>query len=61
MNIRAKVAIPTNILLPINATDQVCSTFGLHPDLPAIQSLYNENDLMFFANTGVMTEVKTYV
>jgi len=53
--VRQQVAIPRNRLLPISASDQVCSTFGIHPELTAIQTLYNEGDLLFFANTGVMS------
>lgn len=60
MDIRAQVAIPKTSHLPIDAStsNQVCSEFGLHPNLPAIQSLYTDKDLLFFANTGVMTEVR---
>lgn len=58
MDIRAQVAIAKDNLLPIDADNQVCSKFGLHPDFPDIQSLYDEKDLMFFANTGVMTRVR---
>ncbi len=58
MDIRAQVAIAKDNILPIDAENQVCSKFGLHPDLSDIQTLYNDNDLMFFANTGVMTRVR---
>ena len=56
IDVRQQVAIPRNRLLPISASDQVCSTFGLHPELSTIQNLYNEGDLLFFANTGVLSQ-----
>ena len=52
---RQQVAIPKNRLLPISTSDQVCTVFGLHPELSAIQSLYDDGDLLFFANTGVLS------
>ena len=53
---RQQVALPKNRLLPISAIDQVCSEFGLHPELPGIKALYDDQDLLFFANTGVLSE-----
>ena len=55
-DIRQRVALAKNELLPINASGQVCSEFGVHPDLPAIKDLYDDGDLLFFANTGVMSQ-----
>lgn len=49
------MAIAKDNLLSISAEDQVCTEFGLHPELEEIQSLYNDKDLMFFANTGVLS------
>ena len=43
----------------ISASDQVCTSFGLHPELSAIHDLYNEGDLLFFANTGVLSQPVT--
>jgi hypothetical protein len=45
-----------NQLLPIPASNQVCTEFGLHPQLPAIKALYESEDLLFFANTGVLSQ-----
>ena len=56
LDVRLNVALPKSNLLPIDANNQICEKFGLHPDLPVIQKLYNEKDLLFFANTGVMTQ-----
>ena len=35
---------------------QVCNKFGIHPDLPALKTLYDDNDLSFFTNVGVLFE-----
>jgi uncharacterized protein (DUF1501 family) len=40
--------------LVINAADQPCSQFVVHPDLEVVHRLYNEGDLAFFANAGVL-------
>lgn len=55
LDVRQQVAIAKDNLLSISAEDQVCTEFGLHPELEEIQSLYNDKDLMFFANTGVLS------
>ena len=56
---RQQVALSKNILLPISATGQVCSEFGIHPQLPAIKQFYDDEDLLFFANTGVLSRPVT--
>jgi hypothetical protein len=43
----------------VQANSQVCETFGVHRDLGAVQQLYNDEDLLFFANTGVMSQPVT--
>ena len=53
-NIRGTAAV-TGSDLTINADDQVCEKFSIHPNLPIVQELYNEEDLLFFVNTGVLT------
>jgi uncharacterized protein (DUF1501 family) len=40
--------------LVIDAIDQPCSQFVVHPDLEVVHRLYNEGDLAFFANAGVL-------
>ncbi len=54
IDIRQQIAIEKERLLPIPASDQVCSKFGIHPDLSAIKGLYDDGDLLFFANTGAL-------
>ena len=55
-DIRGDIALKKSDLLPINATgsNQVCDTFGVHPSAPYLKTLYNEGDLSFLANTGVL-------
>ena len=55
LDVRQQVAIPKQDLLPVSADNQVCETFGIHPDLEEVQRLYNAQDLLFFANTGVLS------
>jgi uncharacterized protein (DUF1501 family) len=40
--------------LPITAASQAYPEFGLHPQLPHLQSLYNDDKLAFLANVGAL-------
>jgi hypothetical protein len=53
--------VPQADLLPIDASgsSQVCSSFGLHPNLPHLKSLYDEGDLLWIANMGVLQQYVT--
>jgi len=59
LDVRQQVALPKDRLLRISAADQVCSSFGLHPEFSAMKTLYNDGDLLFFANTGAMSQPVT--
>ena len=50
--------MPKADLLPIDASasSQVCSTFGVHPNLPHLKSLYDDGDLLWVANVGVLQQ-----
>lgn len=37
-------------------TDQPCEEFAIHEELPYIKKLYDEGDLLFFANVGVVNK-----
>jgi len=37
-------------------TDQPCEEFAIHEELPFVKKLYDEKDLLFFANTGVVNQ-----
>ena len=52
-------AIPKDNLLNITTTDQVCAEFGVNNNLPILAELYNQNQAVFFANTGVVAKPMT--
>ena len=54
-DVRTNIALSKESLLQINASTQQCQTFGLHENLVAMQALYNDKDLSFFANMGVLS------
>mmetsp|Transcript_10203 Transcript_10203/g.21320 ORF Transcript_10203/g.21320 Transcript_10203/m.21320 type:complete len:551 (+) Transcript_10203:1-1653(+) len=56
--VREEIALPKSSLLEIDAStsNQICDSFGLHPKLKAVQGMYNDGDLLFFTNTGVLTK-----
>jgi uncharacterized protein (DUF1501 family) len=43
--------------LIIDAEQQPCSKFALHPELSLLKELYDEGDLVFFANAGMIENV----
>ena len=50
------IALPVSELLPIESTRQPFAEFGIHPDLPFLQKLYNEGNAAFVANVGTLVE-----
>ena len=52
--VRGDIALAKGTLHTITTAGQICTTFGLHPNLPFIKSLYESNDLAFIANMGVL-------
>ena len=60
---RGDIALELNTLHTIDASSsgQVCDTFGLHKSLPFIKTLFDSNDLTFFANIGVLQQPTTKV
>lgn len=50
------VGLPLQRLLPIPAhnDDQPCETFGIHENLPMLQTLYDQGKLNFIANAGLL-------
>ena len=57
-NVRTVLALEKDSLLQIDASGsgQPCSRFGLHPNLQALQTLYNDGDLLFASNVGVLQQ-----
>lgn len=59
-NVRMPIGVEKGTLFPINVpTGQVCRTFGVHQKLPSVRTLYNDGDLGFFANLGVLQQPVT--
>lgn len=56
--VRGSVGIPKQELLPVNAetSNQVCDVFGIHPNLPFIKESFDQEQVIFFAGVGVLTE-----
>ena len=57
--VRTYNALKKDELLEIDAStsNQVCNTFGLHPSMPFLKELYDEGDLSFLANVGLLNEL----
>jgi uncharacterized protein (DUF1501 family) len=53
---RGSHAMNQDDLLPISAENQVCTGFGVHNQLEVIQTMYNEGEALFAANTGILTK-----
>ena len=49
-------AIPKNNLLNITTAGQNCAEFGVNENLPILADLYNQNQAVFFANTGTVAK-----
>ena len=51
-NTRGAISVPQSDLHQIDASSssQVCDTFGIHPNLPHIKSLYDDEDLLWVGN-----------
>ena len=56
---RSNLALPQGDLLPLNFTDGNGKQFGLHPSMPEVQSLFNNNKLAFVSNVGTLIEPTT--
>ena len=56
--VRGDVAISKTDLLQITDTGgrQACTTFGVHPKLGVVRSLFADGDAAFFANIGALAE-----
>ena len=57
-DIRGSIGMPREELLPINSEDshQVCDTFGIHPKLPFLKEVYDQEEAVFMAGIGVLSE-----
>ena len=57
-SVRGTIAVPKADLLAIDASSssQFCSRFGMHPNLSFLKSLYDDGDLLWVANVGILPE-----
>jgi len=53
---RGAVALTNVNEIDVPSGTQPCTRFGVHEKLPIMQQLYNEGDLAFIANAGVLVE-----
>lgn len=60
-NVRASMAIRRNLLLPITPSTSDGKEYGIHPDMPYIQQLFNEGNAAFVANVGSLVEPTTVI
>ena len=60
-NTRGSVALTLDKQLEINGNNlgQPCQTFGIHQNLPALKSLYDQGELIFVANAGLLVKPVT--
>jgi uncharacterized protein (DUF1501 family) len=55
---RGSIALPDDGIVEIagDTSGQPCSRFGLHRELGLLKQLYDDGDLLFLANVGVLTK-----
>ena len=59
--VRTGLALPVGDLLPITSTGQAYTDFGIHPNLPYLQTLYNAGNAAFVTNVGTLVEPTSLV
>ncbi len=55
-SIRSDLALDQNVLLPLAGTASNGLSYGLHPGMPELQSLYASGDAALVANVGTLLE-----
>jgi len=58
-NARTNIALPQASLLPINPLNPDGKEYGLHPNLPKVQQLFESEKLAFIANIGALVQPTT--
>ncbi len=56
---RSNLAIPKSSILPLNHGGQNGKSFGIHPGMPEVQTLFNQGKAAFVANVGALIEPTT--
>ena len=57
--IRADLALPQDALLPIDPSTPDGAQYGLHPNVPELQALFEAGDLAIVNNVGTLVEPTT--
>ncbi len=55
-NVRTNIALERESLLPLNPLNPDGKEYGLHPNLPKVQQLFEAEKLAFIANCGVLVQ-----
>lgn len=55
-NTRSNLALAQGDLLNLNFTDSNGKQFGVHPSMPEVQTLFNNDKLAFISNVGTLVE-----
>jgi len=58
-DLRRDLALPQASLNPLNYTATDGRTYGVHPDMPGVQAMFNNGDLSFVSNVGTLVEPTT--
>ena len=58
-SVRGDLALAQNTLLPINPTNVSGRRFGIHPNMPELQALFESGMAGFVANVGTLVEPVT--
>ena len=60
-DVRSDLAVEYEQLLEIDASasSQICSVFGVNPDVPTLKTLYDAGDLLWVSNMGVLQKPTT--
>ncbi len=56
---RSNLAIPQSDIIPVDVLNGNGKTFGLHPSLPDVANIFNNNHLAFINNTGTLIQPTT--
>jgi len=57
--VRSNLAIPRNQIRPINPLNPDGKNYGLHPNMPIIQNLFESEKVAFIANVGTLIKPTT--
>lgn len=59
LNTRSSMAISLGDILPINPIGMTAGSFGVHPNMPEVQQMFQDGKLAFVSNVGTLVEPTT--